>query len=39
MTRARDHLVVLYDGEPADVIAGRLDHFERTVAASSSSGG
>ena len=32
MTRARDVLVVLYDGEPADVIAARADRFERVTA-------
>jgi hypothetical protein len=29
MTRARDLLVVLYDGEPTEVIAARRDRFER----------
>lgn len=32
MTRARDELVVLFDGEPADVIGRRLDRFEQLVA-------
>ena len=32
MTRARDLLVVLYDGEPADVIAAHADRFERVTA-------
>jgi hypothetical protein len=32
MTRARDLLVVLYDGEPTEVIAARLGRFERVRA-------
>src|SRR5690606_16028741 len=28
MTRARDVLVVLYDGEPSEVLAGRKDRFD-----------
>jgi hypothetical protein len=32
MTRARDVLVVLYDGEPSDVLAAGLDRFERASA-------
>ena len=29
MTRARDELVVLYDGSPSEVIAAALDRFEQ----------
>lgn len=29
MTRARDQLVLLYDGEPSDVIARAIDRFEQ----------
>jgi UvrD-like helicase C-terminal domain/AAA domain len=32
MTRARDLLVVLYDGEPSDVLAAGFDRFERASA-------
>jgi hypothetical protein len=32
MTRARDVLVLLYDGEPSDVLAAGLDRFERASA-------
>src|SRR5262249_50024716 len=32
MTRARDVLVVLYDGEPSDVIAARHNSFESVTA-------
>lgn len=32
MTRARDLLVVLYDGEPTDVVAAELGRFERAQA-------
>lgn len=32
MTRARDLLVILYDGEPTEVIAARVDRFERSRA-------